>query len=63
MSNDSQYIDSYYQATINAIPEQPQLDQNIEADVCVIGGGMTGLNAAIELRKKGYSVVVLESQR
>ncbi len=63
MSMRSQYIDSYYQATINALPEQPELDQNIEADVCIIGGGMTGLNAAIELRQKGFSVVVLESQR
>ncbi|WP_299018394.1 FAD-binding oxidoreductase [uncultured Photobacterium sp.] len=63
MSKDSQYIDSYYQATINPLAEQPQLDQEVEADVCIIGGGMTGLSAAIELRQKGYSVVVLESNR
>lgn len=63
MSKDSQYIDSYYQATINPLPLQPQLDQDVEADVCIIGGGMTGLSAAIELRQKGYSVVVLESNR
>lgn len=63
MFKDSDYIHSYYQATVNPLPEQPQLDQAVEADVCIIGGGMTGLSAAIELRQKGYSVVVLESRR
>lgn len=63
MVKDSQYIDSYYQATVTPFPQQPSLDQSVEADVCIIGGGMTGLSAAIELRQKGYSVVVLESRR
>ncbi|UXI02157.1 NAD(P)/FAD-dependent oxidoreductase [Photobacterium sp. TY1-4] len=63
MFKDSDYIQSYYQATVNPFPEQPSLDQSVEADVCIIGGGMTGLSAAIELRQKGYSVVVLESRR
>ena len=30
-------------------------------DVCVIGGGLSGLAAALELRERGYSVVLLES--
>jgi len=33
------------------------------ADVAVIGGGFTGLSAALALAKKGASVVVLESNR
>lgn len=60
-SND--YIDSYYQATANTITQQPQLTEELTADVCIIGGGMTGFNAAIELRKRGYEVVLLESSR
>ena len=29
------------------------------ADVCVIGGGYTGLSTALHLREKGYDVVLL----
>ncbi len=39
---------------------QPTLAHNITADVVVIGGGFTGLYTALELRKAGLSVVVLE---
>lgn len=63
MSIQSEYIDSYYQATINPLPLQPELTQDIDVDVCIIGGGMTGMNAAIELRQRGYTVAVLESKR
>lgn len=63
MSQFGEYIDSYYQVTGHSIPLQPALNENITADVCIIGGGMTGFNAAIELRKRGFEVVVLESGR
>ncbi|WP_434355311.1 FAD-binding oxidoreductase [Parasalinivibrio latis] len=63
MSQHGQYIDSYYQATSHVLPLQPQLDTDIDADVCIIGGGLTGMNAAIELRKRGFDVVVLEAGR
>ncbi|WP_461535408.1 NAD(P)/FAD-dependent oxidoreductase [Spongorhabdus nitratireducens] len=63
MSQASGYIDSYYQATGHQLPLQPELDSEITADVCIIGGGMTGFNAAIELRKRGYDVVILEANR
>lgn len=33
------------------------------ADVCVIGGGFTGLSAALHLAKSGHSVVLLEAHR
>jgi len=63
MSQHGEYIDSYYQATGHSLPLQPTLNEDITADVCIIGGGMTGFNAAIELRKRGFDVVVLESGR
>ncbi|WP_163390717.1 NAD(P)/FAD-dependent oxidoreductase [Enterovibrio norvegicus] len=63
MAKENGYIDSYYQATANVLAEQPELTNDIQADVCIIGAGLTGTNAAIELRKQGMSVVVLESQR
>ena len=63
MSQPSGYIDSYYLATGHQLPRQPALDSEITADVCIIGGGMTGFNAAIELRQRGFEVVVLEANR
>ena len=35
----------------------------ISADVCVIGGGYTGLSAALHLAQRGYRVTLLEAQR
>jgi len=35
----------------------------VQADVCVTGGGFTGINSAIELAERGLSVVVLEQNR
>lgn len=37
------------------------LTQSTSADVCIIGGGFTGLSAALELAQKNYRVVVLEA--
>jgi gamma-glutamylputrescine oxidase len=33
------------------------------ADVCVIGGGFTGLSAALNLAEQGFDVVLLEAER
>ncbi len=37
---------SYYAATANRFPELPALAGDHHCDVCVIGGGFTGLSAA-----------------
>lgn len=52
---------SYYAASANAQPDYPVLQGEIEADICVVGGGFAGLSAAIELADRGYSVVVVEA--
>ncbi len=41
----------------------PSLQGEQVADVCVIGGGYTGLSTAIHLRQLGYSVTVLEANK
>ncbi len=38
------------------------LTSNEETDVCVIGGGLTGLSVAYQLIKKGKTVIVLEAE-
>ena len=55
--------DSYFTATMNPIREFPVLQGETRADVCVIGGGYTGLSSAIHLAERGYSVVLLEAER
>lgn len=54
---------SYYAATANPFPGQPQLVGDCTADVVVVGGGFTGLSAALHAAEAGFSVVLLESQR
>jgi gamma-glutamylputrescine oxidase len=56
-----QHINSYYSATTNGHTVFPQLTDDVEADVCVVGGGFAGMSAAIELAEQGYSVVLLEA--
>lgn len=57
------YPDSYYAATANAFASYPALQESCLSDVCVIGGGYTGLSAALHLAERGYQVVLLEAER
>lgn len=54
---------SYYAATAIGMQEYPPLQESLRADVCVIGGGFTGLSAALNLAEQGLSVVLLEAER
>ncbi|MCB1693551.1 MAG: FAD-binding oxidoreductase [Pseudomonadales bacterium] len=57
------YDESWYHATAKSLTEYPALAGSVTADVCIVGGGYTGLSAAIELAKRGMSVVLLEGHR
>jgi len=52
---------SYYAATAPREQRFPALRGNVDADVAVVGGGLAGLSAAIELADRGFSVVLLEA--
>lgn len=54
---------SYYAASVNRRLVPPRLEGEQIADVCVVGGGFSGLNTAIELAERGLSVVLLEAHR
>ena len=54
---------SYYAATANSSSARDRLQGSIEADVCVIGAGFSGLSSALHLAEKGHQVVVLEAAR
>jgi gamma-glutamylputrescine oxidase len=56
-------IDSWYSASANRQFELPALQGDETADVCIIGGGYTGLSSAIHLADRGYRVVLLEAER
>lgn len=56
-------VPSYYAATAPDTPERPPLAGDIRADVCIVGGGFTGLSAALELANKSLRVVLLEAER
>ncbi len=58
-----QYPESWYAATATPLDPLPELKGEVTADVCVVGGGYTGLSTALHLAEKGYSVVLLEAQR
>jgi len=54
---------SWYSSTPNKLlATLGILKEEINCDVCVIGGGFTGLSTALELSQKKYSVILLESQ-
>ncbi|WP_343503464.1 NAD(P)/FAD-dependent oxidoreductase [Alloyangia pacifica] len=64
-SNDrrGEYPQSWYAATSEMLPPFPKLEGEARADVCVIGGGYTGLSAALHLAEAGLDVALLEAHR
>ena len=62
-SDSGDYPDSYYHASCNRRLDLAPLDGSRRADVCVIGGGFTGLSAALNLAEMGMDVVLLEAER
>ncbi|MBL8545441.1 MAG: FAD-binding oxidoreductase [Hyphomonadaceae bacterium] len=52
---------SYYVATANPFARGEKLEGEIAADVVVIGGGYTGLHAALNAAERGFSVALLEA--
>ena len=55
--------DSYYAASAADAELFAEAEGDISTDVCVVGGGYSGLSAAIHLAQKGFKVTLLEANR
>lgn len=53
---------SWYAATAHAAPARPALAGRMDADVCIVGGGLAGCSTALELAGRGLRVVLLEER-
>jgi len=54
---------SYYAATVSRPAPHPKLQDDLDCDVAIVGGGLAGLSAAIELADRGYTVTLLEARQ
>ncbi len=54
---------SYYNATIAKETEYPSLAGEVRVDVAIVGGGFSGVNTALELAERGFSVAVVEANK
>ncbi|HEY9056758.1 MAG TPA: FAD-binding oxidoreductase [Aurantimonas sp.] len=53
---------SWYEDSVER-PSYPSLSESLAVDVVVVGGGFTGLSAAVHLAQSGVRVAVLEAYR
>jgi len=54
---------TWYEATADRGAPRAALNGRVEADACVIGAGLAGLTTALELARRGKSVVLLEAKK
>ena len=55
-------MDSYWSNSVQK-NDYGKLEENIETQVCIIGGGLTGLTTAYYLSKEGVDVVLVEKSK
>jgi len=56
------YPRTFYAQTRTPDAPRPPLEGEHEVEVCIVGGGLAGLNTALALAERGRSVVLLEAQ-
>ena len=54
------HVESYYAATITERAAGIPLEGSTSCDVCIVGGGFTGLSTALHLARRGVKVALLE---
>ena len=63
MKETSEHTSSYYAASKNWQTDYPKLEGDHHCDVAIVGGGFTGVSAALRLIEHGYKVAVVEANR
>jgi len=63
MQQPEEHAGSYYAASAIKGIQFPALSGDVQTDVCIVGGGFTGVATALELSERGYKVVLLEANR
>ena len=57
-------MSSYWIESVKNIKkEYKRLNNNIKTDICIIGGGITGLSAGYEIAKEKMNVIILEKDK
>ena len=59
----TEHPSSYFAATAQGLVAHPALEGAHSCDVAIIGGGYTGLSAALHLAERGFKVVLIEARR
>ncbi|MBU1175763.1 MAG: FAD-binding oxidoreductase [Alphaproteobacteria bacterium] len=54
---------SYFAASAGMAPELVPIEGDARTEICIIGGGYTGLSAALHLSEAGRQVTLIEAQR
>jgi gamma-glutamylputrescine oxidase len=55
-------LGNYYEATAKVALDTRPLDGDLTVDVAIVGGGTTGVSAALHLAERRYSVALLEAE-
>ncbi len=63
MAKAGEHIASYYAASAHKAPLRPALAGDVSTEICIIGGGFSGVAAALSLAERGHDVVLLEANR
>ena len=58
-----EHTGSWYAATVSEVTDYPRLQDSLSVDICIVGGGFTGVATALTLAERGYSVALLEANR
>jgi gamma-glutamylputrescine oxidase len=54
--------ENYYCASLARMMPRPRLEGRHRADICIVGGGFTGLSAALHLATAGAQVMLVEAE-
>ncbi len=54
---------SYYKNSIKPLNSKDFLNEDISVDICIIGGGLTGVSSALHLKNRGYTIALCEARQ